>query len=73
MAVLTVIKLGNPLLRQRALPVDPSEIRKPAFQQLIDDMFETMYDEPGIGWMRRVFEHFRRVVWLDPEPERGWE
>ena len=49
MALLNVIKLGNPILRQRSLPVDPGEIRKPAFQQLIDDMFETMYDEPGIG------------------------
>ena len=49
MAILAISKLGNPVLRQQAQSVSPSEIKKAAFQQLIDDMFETMYDEPGIG------------------------
>ena len=49
MAILAISKLGNPILRQKALPLTPAEIKKAAFQQLIDDMFETMYDEPGIG------------------------
>jgi len=49
MAILAISKLGNPILRQQAQSVSPSEIKKAAFQQLIDDMFETMYDEPGIG------------------------
>jgi uncharacterized protein with von Willebrand factor type A (vWA) domain len=30
-------------------------------------------DEPGAAWLRRVFEHFRSVVWWNPEPVRGWE
>ena len=30
-------------------------------------------DEPGLAWMARVFAHFRRVIWLNPEPPRGWE
>ena len=30
-------------------------------------------DEPGLAWLKRVFEHFRRVIWLNPEPPRGWE
>ena len=30
-------------------------------------------DEPGIGWLKRVIDHFRRVIWLNPEPQRGWE
>jgi uncharacterized protein with von Willebrand factor type A (vWA) domain len=29
-------------------------------------------DEPGLEWLARVFAHFRRVVWWNPEPERGW-
>ena len=34
------------MLRQKAAPVE----EEPAnLQQLVDDMFETMYDEPGIG------------------------
>jgi len=30
-------------------------------------------DEPGIGWLTRVFEHFRHKVWFNPEPPRSWE
>ncbi len=30
-------------------------------------------DEPCIVWLTRVFEHFRRVAWWNPEPERAWE
>jgi uncharacterized protein len=34
---------------------------------------EYMNDEPGILWMQRIFDHFRRVTWWNPEPERAWE
>jgi len=30
-------------------------------------------DEPGIGWLTRLFEHFRHKIWLNPEPSRAWE
>jgi len=30
-------------------------------------------DEPGSVWLTRLFEHFRRVAWWNPEPERAWE
>jgi hypothetical protein len=30
-------------------------------------------DEPGVAWLRRLFDHFRRVAWWNPEPERAWE
>ena len=30
-------------------------------------------DEPGLAWLARVFGHFRRVIWLNPEPARAWE
>ncbi|MDE3118312.1 MAG: peptide deformylase [Nitrospirota bacterium] len=49
MAVLSVAKVGNPVLRQQARPVDPAEIQTKAMQQFIDDMFETMHEEEGIG------------------------
>lgn len=49
MARLTIAKLGNPILRTIAQPVDPGEIPGRAFQQFIDDMLETMTDAPGIG------------------------
>ncbi len=34
---------------------------------------EYMNDEPGIAWLSRIFEHFRRVAWLEPRAERAWE
>jgi uncharacterized protein with von Willebrand factor type A (vWA) domain len=30
-------------------------------------------DEPGLAWMTRLFAHFRRVIWWNPEPRRGWK
>lgn len=46
---LKIAKLGNPILRKIAAPIDPREIKSSEIQRLIDDMFEAMYDEPGIG------------------------
>jgi uncharacterized protein with von Willebrand factor type A (vWA) domain len=34
---------------------------------------EYMNDEPGLSWLTRIFEHFRKVIWWNPEPARGWE
>jgi len=48
-ALLKIAKLGNPILRNVAAPVEPRAIKSNEIQGLIDDMFETMYDEPGIG------------------------
>jgi uncharacterized protein with von Willebrand factor type A (vWA) domain len=30
-------------------------------------------DEPGIIWLKRLTEHFRKSIWWNPEPSRGWE
>ena len=49
MALLPIAKLGNPILRQIAAKVDPRDIRTKELQRFIDDLFETMLDEPGIG------------------------
>ena len=46
---LQIAKLGNPILRQVAAPIDPREIRTYEVQQLIDNLLETMLAEPGIG------------------------
>jgi len=34
---------------------------------------EYMNDEPGLAWLGRIFAHFRKVIWWNPEPARGWE
>lgn len=30
-------------------------------------------EEAGEAWMRRVTQHFDKVIWLNPEPESSWE
>ena len=51
MAVLKIAKLGNPVLRQIAKPVDLNELVNPdsSLQEFIDDMIETMHHEGGGG------------------------
>ena len=49
MAILKVARMGHPVLRQRARQLQPSEIRSPEIQQLIEDMLETMAEYQGIG------------------------
>ena len=34
---------------------------------------EYLNDEPGLAWLARIFAHFRKVIWWNPEPARGWE
>ncbi len=34
---------------------------------------EYMNEEPGAVWLKRIADHFRRVIWWNPEPPRAWE
>ncbi len=49
MAILKVSRLGHPVLRAKAQPIDPRHITTPDVQRLIDDMFDTMAEYSGIG------------------------
>jgi peptide deformylase len=49
MTVLKIAKLGNPVLRQVAKPVDLNDLAESSMQTFIDDMVETMYHEGGVG------------------------
>ena len=49
MALLTIAKLGNPVLRQVAKPVDLNDLAEIPMQTFIDDMIETMHHEGGVG------------------------
>jgi peptide deformylase len=49
MAILKVARLGHPVLRMKASPVDPAAIRTPAVQRFIDDMIDTMREYDGAG------------------------
>ncbi len=39
----------------------------------VDGSVEYRNIEPGLKWLGRIFEHFRKVIWWNPEPARGWE
>jgi peptide deformylase len=49
MAILKVARMGHPILRCAAHAVDPAQILDDGFQQLIDDMIETMREYNGAG------------------------
>jgi peptide deformylase len=70
--VLPVAKLGNPILRKAAEPVDIREIGAREFQQLIDDMFETMLEEPGIGLAAPQVSRSLQLVVMGYEGEGGF-
>ena len=62
MSKLPIITLPDPLLRAHSAPVErvDDELRR-----LIDDMFETMYDAPGIGLAAVQVGVPRRLIVLD--------
>jgi len=55
----------HPTLRKVAKRVDPKEINEPLFQQLIDDMFETMYAAPGVGLAAPQVNVSKRLFVMD--------
>jgi peptide deformylase len=47
--ILKVARLGHPVIRTAAKPVDRSRIETPEFQTLLEDMVETMHEYNGVG------------------------
>jgi peptide deformylase len=64
-----IIKDGHPTLRKVAKRVDPKEISDPLFQQLIDDMFATMYAAPGVGLAAPQVNVSKRFFVMDTQDE----
>jgi peptide deformylase len=46
---LEIVQAGNPVLRQQARALTPTEIASKEFQKLIESMRKTMYEAPGVG------------------------
>ncbi len=67
MAILDILHFPDERLRTRATPVEQvsDDIRR-----LVDDMFETMYDAPGIGLAATQVDVHKRVIVIDVSPER---
>ena len=69
MSILKVARMGHPVLRRKARPVEKHELRNPIMQRFIDDMIETMSEYAGVGLAApQVHESLRVfVAHLDPE------
>lgn len=66
MALLPILEFPDPRLRTIAVPVDAvtDEIRT-----IIDDMFETMYDAPGIGLAATQVNIHQQIITIDISEE----
>ncbi|KGM52801.1 peptide deformylase [Lysobacter concretionis Ko07 = DSM 16239] len=69
MAQLPILEFPDPRLRTVAVDVDPARIASAEFQQLLDDMFETMYDAPGIGLAASQVDVHQRFMVIDVSDE----
>ncbi len=68
MALLEILHFPDERLRTQATPVEDvnDEVR-----QLVDDMFETMYDAPGIGLAATQINVHKRIIVIDVSQERN--
>ena len=68
MTIRPLVILPDPVLRRASDPVGPitAEIRT-----LVADMFETMYDAPGVGLAAIQIGVAKRVVTIDTSKEEG--
>lgn len=75
MSILKVARLGHPVLRAKARPIDRAEIGTPAVQKLIDDLIDTMQEYHGIGLAGpQVHESLRVfIAGIEEEDERTGE
>lgn len=67
MAKLKILEFPDPRLRKKAVPVSAVD---DALRHLIDDMFETMYDAPGIGLAATQVDVHRRLLVADVSAEK---
>jgi peptide deformylase len=49
MSILKIARIGTPVVRAAAKPVEVASVRSPSIQRLIDDMVETMHEYDGVG------------------------
>ena len=71
MSILKVARMGHPVLRERARPLEKSDVRSAVVQKLIDDMIDTMHEYHGVGLAApQVHEGLRLfVALLDEDPD----
>lgn len=62
MALLEILHFPDPRLRTKAKPVTQVD---DSVRQIIDDMFETMYEAPGIGLAATQVNIHQRIIAID--------
>lgn len=67
MAKLKILEFPDPRLRRKAQPVERVD---DTLRQLIDDMFETMYEAPGIGLAATQVDVHKRLLVADVSGEK---
>lgn len=68
MAILKILHFPDPRLRERAQSIEDFD---QALSEFIDDMFETMYDAPGVGLAATQVGVARRVAVMDCSEEKN--
>ena len=68
MAKLKILEFPDPRLRTKAAPV---EVVDDALRALIADMFETMYDAPGIGLAATQVDVHQRLLVADVSSDKS--
>ena len=68
MSKLQILEFPDPRLRKIAEPVD---VVDDSIRQLVDDMFETMYDARGIGLAATQVNVHKRVVVIDLSEDKS--
>ena len=68
MAKLKILEFPDPRLRTKAAPV---EVVDDALRTLIGDMFETMYDAPGIGLAATQVDVHKRLLVADVSSDKS--
>lgn len=72
MSILKVARMGHPVLRAKARPLERSEIRTAPIQKLIDDLLDTMNEYHGVGLAApQVHEGLRLFVAMLDSGEPG--
>jgi peptide deformylase len=72
MSILKVARMGHPVLRACARPLERQDIKSARVQTLIDDMIETMLEYRGVGLAApQVHESRRLFVALLEEADRA--
>ena len=68
MALLEILEYPDPRLRTVAAPVETVDER---IRNIVDDMFETMYEAPGIGLAATQVNVHERIITIDVSEDKS--